>query len=166
MCDKREREFLLTQTAMQILDSVLSTSQVILVFGATLVSILILDAIWFMLIAREFTRSSLNVWLNDRINWYAAGALYVILAAGIVIFVVLPAIDHRTGAGLPITTPAIYGAIFGLVAYSTYELTNLATVKNWPLKFALVDIVWGCVLASAASVVGTSFGEWLLRTKC
>jgi uncharacterized membrane protein len=79
---------------------------------------------------------------------FAAIIFYLLFIAGLVTFVIVPAVDkHSWGHAL------LFGALFGLITYSTYDLTNLATIKDWPLLVNLVDLIWGTVLAASISVI-------------
>jgi uncharacterized membrane protein len=94
----------------------------------TLICFLILDAIWLGLIAQSFYQAQIGFLLAKNPNWLAAGAFYLLYVAGLVYFVVGPALR----AGIAPGRAALRGAFFGLVAYATYDLTNLATVDRWP----------------------------------
>lgn len=86
--------------------------------------------------------------MTEEIGWAAALVTYLLLGAGIVLFVLVPAVRQRSwkrALGL--------GASLGLVIYSVYDLTNLATLKGWPLAFTVVDIVWGTALTASVSVL-------------
>jgi Predicted membrane protein len=86
--------------------------------------------------------------MKPDINWLAAIIFYLLFISGLVIFVILPAVEkHSLGHAL------IFGALFGLISYATYDLTNLATLKDWPLQVTIVDLIWGTVLASSISLI-------------
>lgn len=107
-----------------------------------------IDAVWLSLIANKFYKSQIGPLLLDKPNLVAAAAFYLIYVAGIVAFAVLPALDrnawqHALG----------YGALLGLVAYATYDLTNLATLKGFPLKVVVVDLIWGVILTATVSLI-------------
>lgn len=91
-------------------------------------------------------------------NWAAAGVFYLIFVAGILVFVVNPALGE--GALIKVV---LLGALFGLVAYATYDLTNLATIQNWPLKIVLIDLAWGSFISSLVSVAGYYIFNNLLK---
>lgn len=107
-----------------------------------------LDAIWLSVVANKFYKSQIGQLLLDKPNMLAALLFYVIYIIGVVAFVINPALEkgswmHALG----------YGALFGLVAYATYDLTNLATLKEWPVKLVVVDLLWGMVLTAVVAVV-------------
>jgi uncharacterized membrane protein len=89
-------------------------------------------------------------------NWTAAIVFYLLFIAGLVIFVVSPGLQANS-----IRKVLILGALFGLITYATYDLTNLATVKDWPLIVTIVDMCWGAVLATSVSCIAFYAGKWL-----
>jgi uncharacterized membrane protein len=107
-----------------------------------------IDIFWLVLVARKFYATHLGSLLKPDVNWLAAVIFYLIFIAGLVSFVISPAIEKHS-----ITHALFYGAFFGLVAYATYDLTNLATMKDFPLVVTIVDLVWGMVLSAAVSAI-------------
>ena len=81
-------------------------------------------------------------------NLFAALIFYLIFIAGLIVFVITPALDKKIWMNA-----LLLGAFFGLVTYATYDLTNLATVKDWPLIITIVDLIWGMILSAAVSVI-------------
>jgi uncharacterized membrane protein len=112
--------------------------------------LLVLDLIWIGVLARDFYRNGLGRLMAENVNLAAAFGFYLIYSLGLYVFVVHPALD--TGDW---KNAAMMGALFGLVAYATYDLTNLAVVRGFPLEIAIVDMAWGAsvsVVTSAAAV--------------
>ena len=107
----------------------------------------VIDAVWLSVVANKFYKSQIGSLLLDKPNMGAAVAFYLIYVLGVVMFVLRPALE--AGSWLH---ALLYGALFGFVAYATYDLTNLATLKGFTLKLVLVDLVWGAVLTAAVSV--------------
>lgn len=110
-----------------------------------------MDMVWLGVIAKNFYTKQIGVLMAPKVNWVAAVLFYLLFLVGLVIFVIAPAIE-KDSWGRAITL----GALFGLITYATYDLTNLATLKNWPLSLTVVDLVWGSVLAASVST-GTFF---------
>ncbi len=107
---------------------------------------LVLDMIWLLLVARGFYVAELGPLMKANPNLGAAAAFYLIYLAGLTIFVLLPAASQDS------TSHAlVYGAIFGLVAYATYDLTNLATLNGFSIRLALVDMAWGTVVTALSA---------------
>jgi len=117
----------------------------------------IIDIIWLGVIARGFYRRNLSFILSPDVNWAAAITFYMVYIAGIIFFAVRPAITSDS-----LRDAAMLGSLFGFFTYATYDLTNMATIKGWPLKIAMIDILWGTCLC--ALVAGLSFliAKWLL----
>ena len=115
-----------------------------------------IDMVWLGVVARTFYRSRLASLLRTDVNWPAAFAFYFIYIAGILLFAVVPNLNHGS-----LGRCVLWGALFGFFTYATYDLTNLATVKDWPLSVTIVDILWGVVLCSAVSASSYGIGRWL-----
>jgi uncharacterized membrane protein len=107
-----------------------------------------IDMVWLGLIARNFYRNQIGHLMADDVNWPAAIIFYLLFILGIVIFAVSPALD--TGK---LSTALIYGALFGFFTYATYDLTNLATLKDWPMLMVVIDIAWGTFLSAAVASI-------------
>jgi len=125
-------------------------------YVATLISFFAFDMIWLGLVARTFYRKQLGFLLSPNTNWFAAVAFYLLFIAGILVFVVVPGLEDNS-----LNSTILRAAFFGLVTYATYDLTNLATVRGWPLLITMVDLAWGTVLSIAVSCVGFLAGKWL-----
>lgn len=121
------------------------------VFLTALPVFFIIDMIWLVLVAKDFYRKQIGFLLKPDITWYAAIIFYLLFITGLITFVILPAMEKHSW-----THALLFGALFGLITYSTYDLTNLATMKNWPLLLTVIDLVWGIVLSASVSV-GTYF---------
>lgn len=108
-----------------------------------------LDLLWLGVVARNFYRSRLGQLLLDQPRWGVALLFYAFYIVGVVVFAMAPALASGSWR-----TAALYGALFGCLAYATYDLTNLATLRGYPASLALVDIVWGTVLTALAAALG------------
>ncbi len=106
-----------------------------------------IDMVWLGLVASNFYKEKLGYIMGD-INWPAAIIFYLVFLVGLVIFAIYPAVVKEEWQ-----YALIYGALFGFFTYATYDLTNLATLRDWPLSITLVDMVWGTVLGMSVSVV-------------
>jgi uncharacterized membrane protein len=104
------------------------------------------DMLWLGLIAKNFYREQIGQLMRPEVNWLAAIVFYLVYIAGLIFFVISPAIDKNS-----LTHAIFFGAFFGFVCYATYDLTNLAVAKDWPLLVTLVDLAWGAMLAAAVS---------------
>jgi uncharacterized membrane protein len=126
------------------------------VYLLTLVTFLAMDAVWLGLIAKDMYRREIGHLLAPNIRWGAALTFYIIYIVGLLVLVVLP----RQGS--PLLTVAALGALFGLVAYATYDLTNLATLTRWPLSVTLADLAWGAFVTGVTAAAGQGYARWLL----
>ncbi|MCI0479801.1 DUF2177 family protein [Candidatus Uhrbacteria bacterium] len=107
-----------------------------------------LDMVWLGFVAKNFYREQIGALMKPDVNWAAAIVFYLLFTAGLVTFVVSPAVERGSW-----THALLFGALFGLVCYATYDLTNLAVAKDWPVLVTIVDLVWGAFLAASVSVV-------------
>jgi len=115
---------------------------------------LVIDLIWLGLVARGFYQEHIGFLMKTDVNWTAAIIFYLIFIAGLLFFVLYPALDRGSWV-----FALLAGAFFGFITYSTYDLTNLATLKDWPLAVTLVDIAWGTVLGASVSVISFFLGN-------
>lgn len=107
-----------------------------------------IDMVWLVLVARNFYQKHIGFLMKPDVGWVAAGIFYLLFIAGLVTFVITPAIEKHSWVHA-----VLFGAFFGLITYATYDLTNLATLKDWPLLVTVVDLIWGMVLSASVSVV-------------
>jgi uncharacterized membrane protein len=120
-------------------------------YVVTLIVFLIIDAIWLGFVARGLYARELGELLRKPPNFVAAGAFYLLYAAGVVFFAVMPGL--REGS---VMTALVLGAGLGLIAYGTYDLTNLAVTNGFPLKIAIIDLIWGTALTGATAAIATA----------
>lgn len=116
---------------------------------ATALVFLGVDVVWLMVAAPRLYRPLLGSMLLDRFNLLPALLFYLIYIFGIVFFAVSPALATNHWA-----TATLHGALLGLVAYGTYDLTNQATLQNWPMAVTLGDLCWGTFLTAIAATMG------------
>jgi uncharacterized membrane protein len=117
-------------------------------YGIALPIFLIIDGMWLGLVAKNFYAKQLGYLMTSTPNWAAAGIFYLLYIVGLVVLVIQPAMNNGS-----ITEALLKGALFGLVGYATYDLTNLATIKDWPLLVTIVDLIWGTVLSATISTL-------------
>lgn len=122
----------------------------------SLLAFFAVDMLWLGLVARTFYRRHLGFLMAPSPNWPAALIFYLLFILGLLVFVILPGL--QTGS---LTITLLRAALFGLITYATYDLTNLATVKDWPLVVTVVDMIWGVVLSVTVSYIGFLAGKWL-----
>ncbi|OLP58016.1 hypothetical protein BJF93_13580 [Xaviernesmea oryzae] len=118
-------------------------------YAATLIAFLAIDAVWLGVVARTFYRDQLGELMLPQPNFVAAAVFYLFFAVAIVVLAVMPGL--RSGSVL---VAMGYGAILGLAAYGTYDMTNLSTLKGWPVLMSFVDMGWGTVLTAVSAGIG------------
>ena len=121
-------------------------------FGTMLILMVVLDLIWLRIIAWPLYSQGLAHLMADSPNLPVAALFYAVYALGLLIFAVAPPGLTRNPSGLARATKS--GALFGLFAYATYDLTNLSTLKDWPPMLSIIDIAWGTALSAVCAAVG------------
>lgn len=115
-----------------------------------------IDMVWLGFIAKNMYRKYLGNFLSDTVNWKAAIIFYLIFIVGIFIFAIMPAVEKSS-----VGKAVLLGALFGFFTYATYDLTNLATLKDWPLPIVFIDMAWGAVLTASVSTAGYYIVKWI-----
>jgi len=123
----------------------------------TLPVFFVIDMLWIGFLAKGFYRNNLGHLLRPDINWTAALIFYIIYIVGILIFATLPALEKHS-----LSHAVVMGALFGFFAYATYDLSNLATLKDWPINVVFVDIVWGMFLTASVASASFFIGRWIM----
>ena len=126
-------------------------------YFVTLAVFFLIDMIWLGIVAKGFYRKHLGSMLNPKVNWPAAFLFYLVFIIGLLVFVIKPALLN----GRPLEA-LLFGGLFGLISYATYDLTNMATIDNWPLKIVVVDIIWGSLLCLAVSASSYLIAQLLI----
>jgi len=117
-------------------------------YGIAFVVFFVIDLIWLGLVAKKLYQREIGQLLKPDVNWVAAMIFYALFIAGLVVFVLMPGVDANS-----VSKVMLLGAFFGLVSYATYDLTNLATMKDFTLKITLIDLSWGTFLGFATSTL-------------
>lgn len=115
-----------------------------------------IDMIWLGFVAKNFYNKQLHSLLSPQVNWTAALSFYFIYIAGILFFAVRPGLEAGS-----LGKACIFGALFGFFTYATYDLTNLATLRDWPVLVSVIDIAWGTILCTLVGGAGYLIGSWL-----
>lgn len=127
-------------------------------YVAALLAFAAIDMTWLTTMGAALYRATLGDILLQTVRIPPAAAFYLLYPLGIVMFAVAPAL--RSGSAM---MALIYGALFGLFTYATYDLTNFATLRNWTLKITLIDIVYGAVAVAFVAVIAYFVAQWLER---
>ncbi|GAM16060.1 DUF2177 family protein [Mesobacillus selenatarsenatis] len=118
------------------------------IYGITFLIFLVLDSVWLGLISPSLYKEQIGHLLAPEVNWIAAALFYILFIAGLVYFAVKPAIQGDSWK-----TAVKNGAFFGLVCYATYDLTNQATIRDWPLMITAIDLMWGTFICGISSLL-------------
>jgi uncharacterized membrane protein len=136
----------------------MTTKQMILLYLITLAVFFLIDMVWLGVVAKGFYRKHLGAMMGPKVVWPAAILFYLLFIVGLLVFVIRPTLL----GGEPLQA-LFFGALFGLISYATYDLTNLATLKDWPLVVTVVDLAWGALLGGLVSLVSTLLGRRFLK---
>jgi uncharacterized membrane protein len=131
--------------------------QYIVAYIATAVVFFVADFVWLGVVMKGFYRDRLGALMAEQVNIPVAGLFYLAFVLGIVIFAVAPALSAGSwGRAL------LFGALFGFFAYGTYDMTNWATLRDWPAAVSIVDLAWGTVLTGVSATAGYLITRWIM----
>lgn len=118
------------------------------IYGVAFVAFISIDLIWLGFIASSLYKKHLGFIMRSDPNWIAAIIFYLLYLAGVVFFVIQPALEKESWK-----YALFAGMFFGLITYATYDLTNLATLRDWPVVITVIDLAWGTVLGGSVAVI-------------
>lgn len=121
----------------------------------TFIAFLAVDAVWLGFVAKDFYAKHLGYLMAEQPNLVAALIFYLIFVVAILVLVVLPTLEA------PLAKTLLMAAVFGFASYATYDLTNLATVKDWPLLVTVVDLIWGTSIATVTAFIARFIAQRL-----
>jgi uncharacterized membrane protein len=124
-------------------------TRILLAYATALIVFCCCDFVWLGWVARDYYQSQLGGLLLPQPNWTAAVIFYALYAAGVVLFAIVPALEAAS-----LSKAALLGVLLGALAYATYDLSNLATLKSWPTVLSLIDIAWGAFVTGVAASAG------------
>ena len=127
----------------------------VVAYIVTAIVFLGIDTLWLTQVALGMYRRELGTLLLDKPNLPIAGLFYLLFVVGIVVLAILPALNGGTWINA-----LLLGAVLGLVAYGTYDITNLSTLKNWSMTVTLADLAWGTVLTAVSATAGYLVVGW------
>ena len=129
--------------------NVMPISKLILSYLLTTIVFFAIDLVWLGIIAKGLYQKHLGSFLAEQVNWTAALIFYLLFIVGIFVFAIMPAVEKNS-----LQYALIYGALFGFFTYATYDLTNLATLKDWPVTIVIIDMAWGAFLCGSVATAG------------
>ena len=118
-------------------------------YAAALVSMVLIDLLWIGVIAKPLYQRGIGHLMAENPRFIVAGLFYALFVVGLVIFVVAPG-----GQTSSWQSTVLRGALFGFFTYATYDLTNLSTLKDWPIGMSLLDMAWGASVSAASGAAG------------
>jgi uncharacterized membrane protein len=122
---------------------------ILISFVATLVPFLVIDGLYLFTIGGTFYKNHIGHLMSPSVSFLPAGLFYLIYVAGMLALVVLPALKSGQGIGMTF----LMGAVLGFVAYATYDLTNQASLRDWPVIVTAIDLAWGAFVTGTASAI-------------
>jgi uncharacterized membrane protein len=128
----------------------------ILLYILTFAVFLAIDLVWLLLISKNLYAKEIGHLMAEKPLLIPAGIFYLIFVVGILIFVVLPGYEAQS-----ISKVLMLGALFGFITYATYDLTNLATLREWPIKITIIDLIWGSSISTVTALAGYFFANML-----
>ena len=141
----------------------LPLSTLLICYGFTVLAFFVIDMVWLAGVAKSFYAGQLGDMMRSPPNWGVAIGFYLIYIVGIVFFASRFGLSVSEGGAASIKVAALYGAAFGFFCYATYDLTNLATLKGWPPKMVVVDIIWGTILTGSCAAIGVWLTQLVTR---
>lgn len=127
-----------------------------LLYGACIVAFFAIDFVWLSTMTSRFYQPRLGALLAEHPKLAVAAGFYLLYVIGVVALAVVPGLQEGT-----LVAALWRGALFGLLAYATYDLTNLSTIQGWPWELAVVDMIWGTTLTTAVSAIGYYAGRMI-----
>jgi uncharacterized membrane protein len=122
----------------------------------TFIIFFVIDLIWLGIVAKNLYQNQIGHLMAEKVNWVAAMLFYLLFIGGLVFFVLMPAVEAGS-----LGKAILLGAMFGFITYATYDLTNLATLKGWPITITIIDLAWGTFLGLSTSLFSYLIYQWI-----
>ncbi|RZL64232.1 MAG: DUF2177 family protein [Variovorax sp.] len=129
----------------------------LIAWGATFLVMLVIDLLWLGVIAKNMYAQAMGDLMSPQPRLAFAALFYLMYPVGLVIFAVLPGVDAGS-----VLRAGVLGALFGLFAYGTYDLTNLAVVRGWPTGLSFIDMAWGTLVSGVSAAAGAAALRWFM----
>lgn len=126
------------------------------IYLITFTVFIVIDLLWLGVVGQGIYQKYLGHLIKKNVNWVAAIVFYSLYILGLMVFVIIPAYQSQD-----ILSGFLMGGLLGLIMYATYDLTNLATLKDWPITITLIDLTWGTFLGSLTSGLAVILSLWL-----
>jgi uncharacterized membrane protein len=132
------------------------TTKHLVAWLVTFIVMLIIDLLWLGVIAKSLYQQGMGDLMSPTPRVGIAALFYLMYPVGLVIFAIMPGVDANS-----VLRAGVLGALFGLFAYSTYDLTNLSVIRNWPVALSFIDIAWGALVSGVSSAAGAMAWRWM-----
>jgi uncharacterized membrane protein len=124
-------------------------------WAVTFVVLLVIDMIWLGVIAKGMYQEAMGELMSPNPRLAFAAVFYLAYPIGLLVFAIVPGLEQQG-----VLRAALLGGLFGLFCYATYDLTNLAVIRNWPLALSFIDIAWGTLVSGVAAAAGAAALRW------
>jgi uncharacterized membrane protein len=124
-------------------------------WAVTFVVLLVIDMIWLGVVAKGMYQEAMGDLMSPNPRLAFAAVFYLAYPIGLLVFAIVPGLDQQG-----VLRAASLGALFGLFCYATYDLTNLAVIRDWPLALSFIDIAWGALVSGVAAAAGAAALRW------
>lgn len=121
----------------------------LIAYLVTAIVFLVIDYIWLGIVMKDYFQTQLSHLMADEVNLSIAALFYLFYAAGVVFLCINPALETGNWS-----KALINGAVLGFLAYGAYDITNMATLRDWPITMSIIDISWGTGLTAISAVAG------------
>jgi len=125
-------------------------------WAVTFVVLLVIDMIWLGVVAKGMYQEAMGDLMSPNPRLAFAAVFYLVYPIGLLLFATMPGVEAQS-----VVRAAVLGALFGMFCYATYDLTNLAVIRNWPLALSFIDIAWGTVVSGVAAAAGAVAWRWM-----
>ena len=125
-------------------------------WAVTFVVLLVIDMIWLGVVAKGMYQEAMGDLMSPNPRLAFAAVFYLVYPIGLLLFAIMPGVEAQS-----VVRAAVLGALFGMFCYATYDLTNLAVIRNWPLALSFIDIAWGTVVSGVAAAAGAVACRWM-----
>ncbi len=125
-------------------------------WAVTFVVLLVIDMIWLGVVAKGMYQEAMGDLMSPNPRLAFAAVFYLVYPIGLLLFAIMPGVEAQS-----VVRAAVLGALFGMFCYATYDLTNLAVIRNWPLALSFIDIAWGTVVSGVAAAAGAVAWRWM-----
>jgi uncharacterized membrane protein len=124
-------------------------------WAVTFVVLLVIDMVWLGVVAKGMYQEAMGDLMSPNPRLAFAAVFYLAYPIGLLVFAIVPGLDQQG-----VLRAALLGALFGLFCYATYDLTNLAVIRDWPLALSFIDIAWGALVSGVAAAAGAAALRW------